>query len=221
LNMYVNDNQDYLPWPNWGNDPNPPCPAGWCYAGNGNTPVNLQVANSGGIWNTGRVANLQTGAYWAYAPNANVFVCPVDVLSVGTASWNTRYQKLSTYVMNGAACLFPPYLGNSGTPGLYHYKTCKMSQVWSPMCWIQWEPDGQNDPNAYNDGGNYPDPTEGVSHLHKKGANVLALGGNVTFMQYSEFLNEEALPPVTNPRQTTKGLFWWNPNQSDGHGVQE
>ena len=25
LNAYTVDNQDYLPWPNWGNDPSPPC----------------------------------------------------------------------------------------------------------------------------------------------------------------------------------------------------
>ena len=30
LNMYVTDNNDYMPWPNWGNDsPAQGCPAGW------------------------------------------------------------------------------------------------------------------------------------------------------------------------------------------------
>ena len=29
LNMYLTDTQDYMPWPNWGNDTAPACPAGW------------------------------------------------------------------------------------------------------------------------------------------------------------------------------------------------
>ncbi len=33
LNLYTGENQDYLPWPNWGNDASPPYPAGWAYAG--------------------------------------------------------------------------------------------------------------------------------------------------------------------------------------------
>jgi len=212
----VNDNQDGMPWPNWGNDNSPPCPPGWCYAGNGNTPVNLQLPDAAAIWSTGQVSNLQTGVYWSYVPNGKVFVCPVDAMSVGNSNWMARYQKLSTYVMNGASCFYVPLGDNS----LYGYKTCKMGEIWSPLCWIQWEPD-PNDHNAYNDGANYPDPTEGVSHLHTEGANVLAVGGNASFMQFSEFHSEEAVPPLTNPRQSTKGLFWWNPKQSDGHGVTE
>jgi prepilin-type N-terminal cleavage/methylation domain-containing protein len=217
LNMYVGDNDERMPWPNWGNDNSPPCPAGWCYAGNGNTPVNLQWPNAAALWTTGQASNLQTGVYWQYVLNAKVFVCPVDAMSVGAPSWMARYQKLTTYVMNGASCYYAPL----GDPGLYSYKTCKISDIWSPLCWIQWEPNGQTDPSAYNDGANYPDPNEGVSHLHIEGANVLAVGGNASFMQFSEFLTEEAVPPVTNPRQDTQGLFWWNPNQSDGHGIQE
>ena len=37
LNMYAGENQDTMPWPNWGNDPlSAGCPAGWLYAGNPN-----------------------------------------------------------------------------------------------------------------------------------------------------------------------------------------
>ena len=38
LNMYAGENQDYLPWANSGIDASPPCPRGWLYAGNPNTP---------------------------------------------------------------------------------------------------------------------------------------------------------------------------------------
>jgi hypothetical protein len=219
LNMYLADCNDTMPWPNWGNDNSPPCPQGWAYASNPNTPTNLMITTAAS-WDVGRVANLKTGVYWQYLPNANTFMCPADMRNVGTAAWLNRYQKLSTYVMNGASAYYPPYLGQSGQPGLYAYATCKVTQIWNPLCWIQWEPDPVTG-NAYNDGGNYPDPNEGVSHIHKKGANVLAVSGNATYMSYSEFMAAEADPPVTNPRQNRKGLFWWNPNQSDGHGTQE
>lgn len=86
LNMYVTDNQDYLPWPNWGNDADAAnggtCPDGWLYGWTPNNPTNLSgqgitidLAN----WNIGRQANLQTGTYWQYIPHPDVFMCGVDV----------------------------------------------------------------------------------------------------------------------------------------------
>ena len=36
LNMYAGENQDTMPWVNWGNDSSPPCPRGWLYGGNPN-----------------------------------------------------------------------------------------------------------------------------------------------------------------------------------------
>ena len=64
LNMYTGENQDYLPWPNWGNDNT--APAGWLYHPDPNTPNNLYTGLATANWPTGRVANLQTGVYWQY-----------------------------------------------------------------------------------------------------------------------------------------------------------
>jgi prepilin-type N-terminal cleavage/methylation domain-containing protein len=209
LNMYVFDNQDVMPWPNWGTDPVPPCPRGWLY-GTNLTSVLITFAS----WETTRLAPLRSGVFFQYVPNADTFVCPVD-RPKPTALWNSRVDKLSTYVMNGASCYFP----SGGANSQYGYKTCKMSDIWSPLCIIQWEPDQTLDASAYNDGSSYPDTNEGVGHLHVKGANVLAVGGNANFITFPDFQAQENLPPkgVTT---MGKGLLWWNPMQPDGHGTQ-
>ena len=216
LNMYVGDNSDFMPWPNWGGGP-----AGWLYAGDPNTPVNLAGGNvSISLWSTGRVANLKTSVYWQFTPAPDIFMCPVDVQKyVGSAQWWTpRYQKLSSYVMNGASCFYPNDGSGSPTPAQYGYKTCKMSAIWSPLCIIQWEQDPTLSMN-YNDGADYPDPTgEGVSKLHKKGANVLTVSGSANMMKFEDMVAEENNPAKKNPRATYRGLLWWNPNTSDGHG---
>jgi prepilin-type N-terminal cleavage/methylation domain-containing protein len=209
LNLYVNDNTDYMPWPSWGTDNST---TGWLYAGN-----NIGTALTSSTWVAGRMTNLNTGVYWQYVPNADIFMCPVDKLNVGSAKWNTRPQKLSTYVMNGASCYYP----DLGSPSLYQYKTCKMSQIWNPLCVIQWEQDpNYAGGNPYNDGGDYPDPnSEGVSKLHKKGANALTISGSATMTSFADFVSQENDPPKSNPRKTYRGLFWWNPTTSDGHGA--
>jgi hypothetical protein len=218
-NMYTGENQDYMPWPNWGNDASPPCPRGWLYAGNPNTPNNFSTGNpiaDAANWPTGRVANLKTGIYWQYIQNPDVFMCPVDAAAnVGTPIWETRNNKLSTYTMNGAATFFAPL----GRPNIYGYKTCKLSQIWSPLCIIDWEPSGTSGNGfGYNDGANYPDKNEGPAGFHSTGANILTVGGSTRFMSFADVLAEMNNPPANLPR-APKGLLWWNPNNQNGHGL--
>ena len=81
--MYVNDFQDFLPWPDWGNDGSP-CPAGWCYAGNAaglpitteNIGPNPSAVNN---WAENQVTHLKAGVFWQYIPNSGVFICPNDL----------------------------------------------------------------------------------------------------------------------------------------------
>jgi len=218
-NLYATDSQDCMPWPNWDGGGNLPGePAGWLYGPKGcNSPTNLTIGTLSTItakWELGRVANLESSAYWQYLPRADVFMCPVDaVKSVGTAKWSQRNQKLSSYTMNGASCFFP----TGGSYSQYNYRTCKMSAVWTPLCILQWEPDPNNaDGGDFNDGSNYPTVTQGVSRLHVKGANVLTVGGSANFMSYADFLIESANPKKGDSR---RGLLWWNPNRPDGHGT--
>jgi type II secretory pathway pseudopilin PulG len=220
LNMYLTDAQDYLPWPNLGCDGD--CPGGWLYHSNPNTPNNLITGNlaiDAANWSTGRVANLQTGVYWQYLQNPDVFICPVFAANVvGTRRWDYYNNKLSSYVMNPAGAFFPEV----SPANRFGYRTAKASQIWSPLCIINWEPSGTSgNGDGYNDGANYPDKYEGPSMvLHATGANVLAVGGSTRFMSYADFL-AEMNHPLKNDNTIGKGLLWWNPLRPDGHGVQE
>jgi len=220
LNMYLTDNNDYMPWPNWGN--NADAPAGWVWGptatGNGpNNPNNISqgLALDTANWPTGRVANLKTGVYWQYLQNPDVFICPVFAATVvGTPTWENYGNKLSSYVMNPAAAFFPP----GGMSNVYGYKTCKMSQIWSPWCIINWEPN-PSVANNFNDGANFPSSSEGPSIvLHVTGANVLTVGGSTRVMSFADFTAEMNNPPANRPN-APKGLMWWNLNQQNGHGM--
>jgi type II secretory pathway pseudopilin PulG len=217
LNLYLTDDQDYLPWPNWGCQGDDP--PGWLYLHDCNTPNPLDSPITVPAWSTGRVANLKTSVYWQYLQNPDVYMCPVDAaVNVGTALWGMRNNKLSSYVMNGASCFFP---GADGTFGnLYGYKTARASQIWSPLCIINWEPN-PNRAFSFNDGAGYPDTVEGPSiAYHVTGGNVLAVGGNSRFMSFAD-LTAEMNHPLKNNNTMGKGLLWWNPLRLDGHGQAE
>ena len=206
INMYTADNQDYMPWPTWGNDGSPPCPTGWLYSGDaqGGQPA-LTVAT----WPNGRVPLLQKGTFWRYMPNPDTFVCPVDKTKLLTATeLAARHDQICTYTMDGASCYFAGASG--GGNAQYGYQTCKIPQIWSPLCYLLWEPDTSNPTiaNYYNDAANYPDQTkgEGVGRLHIKGANILAVAGHALFIPFANFTVEQ--------NKTTPSLVWWNPRNT-------
>jgi prepilin-type N-terminal cleavage/methylation domain-containing protein len=199
--MYSTDHTEFLPFPNWGapNLPNGQPGPGWLYTPVGGNPPDMRlpanVANP--------VAAYKTGLYYQYMPNPKTYICNVDAKSKYYAN---RLNKQSTYIMNGAVCGFQN-----------NYRAAKVTQVWSPMCYIQWEPDetlirpstGQPIGEfAYNDASSYPDAGEGVGRLHQKGAIVLAVGGHVLFINFKDFTTEQ-----NNQR---KGLLWWNPWTPNG-----
>jgi prepilin-type N-terminal cleavage/methylation domain-containing protein len=197
LNLYTGENQDYMPWPDWGNDASPPCPAGWLYKG----PITYR-----GIGGEIPKAQVSQGAFWQYLHNTNVFICPND-FKFGLEEG--RVNTLSTYVMNGASCFYAHPSNNS-----FGYVTAKESQIWSPMCILLWEPDQTIDPGCYNDGADYPGdggfghPTEGLGPLHVTGGDVLTVSGSAQCMTPLEYTNEESV--------IGKNRLWWNPNTSDG-----
>ena len=96
LNIYVSENQDYLPWVNWGND----------YTALPRWMVRIMrqdltilttftLATWAGYrelahWPGG---HLKTGVYWQYLQNPDVFMCPVDVaVNVGTPTLGPTIQ---------------------------------------------------------------------------------------------------------------------------------
>jgi prepilin-type N-terminal cleavage/methylation domain-containing protein len=214
LNLYAQDNSDHLPWPNWGNDPvSLPLVKGRQYPGwlySGDVKVNpLNFKN----WVTNRLTSLKAGAYSPYLQNPNLFVCPTDNRSPDPNSpWSRRDNKLSSYVMNGAAAFYPP----NGVNSTFGYATAKLSQAQCSAAIIQWETDTDN-PQNWRDGSAYPNAATGISHLHNRLGNVAYIDAHVagiTIEQYNAITND---PPKGAPG---KGLGWWNPATPDGHGTR-
>ena len=201
LNMYHTDNRDYLPWPNWGNDA--ATGPGWLYTPANGNPPDLW----GATYTNDPAPAYKTGLYSPYMPgfvrqpqnNSKVYSCPLDATS---RYFRLRANKMSTYIMNGAVCGY----GDQS-------RSAKITQVWSPMCYIQWEPDENlGSPPigafAYNDASSFPDRSEGVGRLHISGAIIQAVGGHVQFIKFTQFQTEQ--------NNTRKGLLWWSPWSSNG-----
>jgi prepilin-type N-terminal cleavage/methylation domain-containing protein len=204
VRMYADDNQDNLAPPNWdgGAAGSPP---GWLYTVTGGSIPDPTVAP----WMNNVNGAYATGLWFKYMPNSKSYLCVVDLKS---KYYTQRSNKLCSYVMDGAVAGFP----SSGT-----YRTCKLSDVWSPMCYLLWEPDenanGPGNPGAhdFNDGANFPDDTEGIGRLHsKKGGAILALAGHVQFITRQEFHNQSV---NTGTGPTGKSYLWWSPFSANGH----
>jgi len=201
IQMYANDFNDHLPYPNWGITGSPGASApGWLYKPLAANPPPIAL---------NPILTYQNGLLWPYLKNINVYWCPADAattnLGYGIGSGSTysqRADKMSTYMMNGAAC------GFAGQIPAY-----KLTQI-SKLGAILWEPndrnaDGSYNTGAYNDGGNFPSATEGPGTLHDPGSVVLYLDGHTIFMKRVTAMGLMA--------STTPNEFWWNPGSADGH----
>jgi len=194
MHMYATDNNDFLPYPNWGYNYD-----GWLYPVG--MPPDLAVVP---YKDNPKLAYLK-GQWFPLLQNPGVYVCPTDRKS---RYYPSRVNKLSSYIMNGAVCGYGKLpSGGSGRTSV------KVTSIWSQMCYLMWEPDETlgNPPIgafAYNDASSYPDRNEGVGHLHGAGAVILAIGSHVKFITYKQFTSEQTVP---------KGLLWWYPGSADGH----
>jgi len=223
MKMYASDNADYLPWPNWGTFGTPP---GWLFLGNGidaNGVAYAGIPNPGPI-PPGPVARWpgdlawRTGLLYHYVQNPKAYLCPVNIESPSYKQ-NQRANMLSSYLMNGAAAGFPE------PENRYQYKTCKITQVWSPLCWLMWEPDeyllmdgshsGSPNLNVWNDSSIYPSAppngTEGIGQLHTiNGGEVLCVGGDVQFVTTAKFRADSNTPSGRGPGPGGRTYAWWS-----------
>jgi len=189
MHMYSMDNNDSMPWPNWGNDYGP----GWLYLPfRGRPPDPLVPAES---------TNIEAGLYWPYLKNRAVYNCPLDKTNV--VSWLKRVPKLSSYIMNGAVC---------GFGDLARWKRFKLA-AFNPAAYAMWEPEIQNfggqwGSNGGFDASQFPDRGEGIGHRHKKGAVILGFSGHVHFIKYGDFDREQ--------KYNHPGLLWCVPGSPDG-----
>ncbi len=212
--MYIDDFNDHLAYPNWDGG-STTSPQGWLYSANtqfmpAGAPAGIPNPYDVIYWKNNPIAASQTGLWFKYAPNPGVFLCPVDISSktftTATAAGG-RQNKLSTYVMDGAVVAFPAQFG---TP-------MKSSAVWSPLCYLIWEPNENavafGNPGAfeYNDGANFPNTSEGIGLLHSKhGGNALAMDGHVDFVTTIQFTQYSTVG--SGPGPGGKTYLWWDAN---------
>jgi prepilin-type N-terminal cleavage/methylation domain-containing protein/prepilin-type processing-associated H-X9-DG protein len=169
LQMYTQDNNDSMPWPNWGTKFQ-----GWLYTpidGLPPTPTNPPEAVYSG------------GTLWPYLKDVKVYWCPVDYTN--TPYFAERLEKLSSYIMNG------------GIMGYYieppASRTHKLSAM-NPSAYANWEP-SDNPPyhpaHVFNDGASKPNNEEGPSRRHGSGCNVSSFDGHAQLLSYAQFQQQQ------------------------------
>ncbi|MGH7939681.1 MAG: prepilin-type N-terminal cleavage/methylation domain-containing protein [Limisphaerales bacterium] len=185
IQMYAGDNQDYFPYPNWGT-----VSPGWLYTIT--SASKFGVTTSGApLPNGTNTVPYQGGQLWPYENKIGVYWCPADMTNDPALHWTTRGERLSTYIMNGAACDF------NGT------KQLKMDTI-KELGVIMWEPNAAYD-HAYDDGGGQGDPADGgPGTLHFPGSDLLFVDAHVEFMNWLIASNQMTLPGPGN-------IFWWDP----------
>ncbi len=185
LQMYAMDYNDRFAWPNWAwTTP------GWLFGAVGSAdriPKPQNFTNSGDAYTN--------GLWWPYLKSPRSYICVADRKG---PFFTKRFNQLSSYKMNSSACSHGQRIG------------MKISQAWSPQCWILWEPDdpGPKNPIVWWDASSFPDKGEGIGRVHGSGAVVSAVGGNVEFLAFKKFNTEQADP--------LKNLLWWSPDSRDG-----
>ena len=163
--IYITDNQDYMPHPNWDNQPGY---AGWLYR-----PTSAGAPPS----ITNRTFVLQ-GLLRTTIRDDKPFFCPLD--KTNTPAFKSRGMKLSSYIMNGAIC------GYKIRPQVY-----KQSQF-RPDSIVLWQAD-ERSPGDFNDGSSTPN--ENITRLHSQGTTVGLAGGSVEYFKLKSFTKEATLYP--------------------------
>ncbi len=198
LQMYTNDNDDWLPFCQWYNNFGP----SWIY-------MPLQGRAPDPFKTPAEESYVEQGLYWPYLKNRKVYYCPLDYTNTNIPSFGRRIQRVSSYIMNGAVCGYGDL--NKNYPG--GQTTYKIS-AYNPAAYVHWEPAVNNYGGyyAYNSGmdaSQYPNDTEGLGKRHIKGAVITGFGGHALFIKLETFRNESALPGP--------GLLWCNPGSPNGH----
>jgi prepilin-type N-terminal cleavage/methylation domain-containing protein len=230
--MYSSDSRDQLPFCNWDGGGTFSI-VGWLYNCNGNgigtangtvipdPTVGPWVNNVSAAYGGGAGYANVGGSLYPNAHNPKIYLCPKDLMS---KYYPLRNNKLSTYVWDGSQCNF------QNPPGAL--SVTKISSVWSPSCFLFWEPDetmyalpgsSHPPPFEYNDGANFPEvPYEGIGRLHNKTGGMIArLDGGVQFLGSNNFrgiANRVAGPAGGSVQPTGSGRnqLWWATQIANG-----
>jgi prepilin-type N-terminal cleavage/methylation domain-containing protein/prepilin-type processing-associated H-X9-DG protein len=173
LQMYTQDNLDFLPWPNWGSGF-----PGWLY-----TPTNGGPPEPSNPPETVYAG----GSLWPYLRDIKVYWCPTD--STNTPYFSQRQEQLSSYIMNGAVMGY--YMHPQAS------RTHKLTAM-NPSACATWEPSDQPPYNpvlVFNDAASYPLDEEGPSRRHNSGCNVSSFDGHAQLLKFSRFQQEQLDTP--------------------------
>lgn len=162
--LHASDNNDVLPWPNWGKGDDAERP-GWLYK--------FDPTATGA-----KRFRLETGLFWPTLHQPKLYLCPKDGPSV--PRFAERQQQISSYVLNGAV------IGYNRT----NFPPEKLAAFRNDDIAF-WETD-EKEPRYFNDGASYP--KEGVSSRHQMGAIHAAFGGQVSFIKIDRWYLNEADP---------------------------
>jgi prepilin-type N-terminal cleavage/methylation domain-containing protein len=189
--LYLSDNRDVMPYPNWGNTYQ-----GWLYTPVGGAPPNPLAAPC----NVNPSLAYTGGLIYPFITKLGIYRCPLD--NTNTADWLARANKLSSYVENGAVCGY----GNT-TPKSY------AQALFRQDAFMMWEPGvvPSNPGFGFNDASSYPDPAVdgGLGRRHGKiGGIVLNISSSVMFIKSNVWYREA--------QETKKNRLWCNPGTVSG-----
>ncbi|HXT10127.1 MAG TPA: type II secretion system protein [Candidatus Angelobacter sp.] len=134
--LYATDNHEFLPWPNWGNNPGR---VGWLYGINPSAPGTARF-------------DIKQGFFWSILGNQKLYFCPMD--NTNSPLFAERAQQLSSYAMNGAV------VGYDRT----NFPAARSSEMRADDIAF-WETD-ERQPQYFNDGANYPQEGVSARHLN-------------------------------------------------------
>jgi prepilin-type N-terminal cleavage/methylation domain-containing protein len=188
--LYLSENKDVMPYPNWGNND-----SGWLYASvSAGGPPDLATYP----YNMTPQLAYEGGQLWPFIKNMAVYRCPVE--KTNTDDWKARKNKLSSYVENGAICGYGNIKPKSYLQGLFKQDA-----------FMLWEPGDTKNGFGYNDAASFPDPnTDGAIGLRhgKVGGVVLNFSGSVIFMRSNLWWLEAT--------SLVKNRLWCNPGTPNG-----
>jgi len=187
--MYSNDNKQWLAFCNWG--PTSPRP-GWLYSG-------TVVSNNPRM--------VETGVWWPYLKNAEIYKCPAHATLDRANSGVT--DEYTSYLMDGATCAF-------GDPNHMQYRITKFK----PEYILMWEAD-EHGGARWNDGSSFPpesynpgDPfASALAARHGDHASTLYMDGHAGWLSHAEF--KKLYDHVENPSRAN--ALWYNPETGNGH----
>jgi len=187
VHMYTDDNEDYMPYPNWGVQT-----YGWAYkystrdANNKPLPRPLPEGES--------YFRPEQGQLWKYASNKRSFFCIAEKQKDIDERRRIGLQDSSSYVMNGVVGKFPN--------GWFNNRTHKRNQFRTDDV-LFWEPDERRIGN-FNDASSTPGVifmqggeeiySEGISKRHSEGAITGMIGGSAEFMTFEWYRRENEKP---------------------------